>query len=350
MIMMTSSNGIIFHVAGRLCEEFTDRRLNKRLSKQSWGWWFETPSRPLWHHCNETMDWPVKSISTLYGNLHSWFYMQLVRLIICIYKMFPMCDWLCKRVPWGIGDELDFMLSGLLCHHISIRLPPIYTCICIYIIVTKNIRYLLWNRGVWRFFHDMYLTIEVQRIRCTYHSHDSCPLTDVNAHFTALGCQYYFKIDSWWPIVTSSTHGPAATYCSGYLWTHDVEVGASWRDCDNLWSSELFGTWLHHFAYARVTLSTAGHLHTAVPHCSHSRAPIVHTAVPRENNEHGCVYLCCRAVCKLPGCVEGHPWYGGRMIHYGTLGDQTIYTRFGLICLFILLIIFAFPCFNTGHR
>ena len=26
--------------------------LNKRLSKQSWGWWFKTPSRPLWHHCN----------------------------------------------------------------------------------------------------------------------------------------------------------------------------------------------------------------------------------------------------------------------------------------------------------
>ena len=58
----------------------------------------------------------------------------------------------------------------------------------------------------------------------------------------------------------------------------------------------------------RVTLYTAGHLHTAVPYCSHSRAPIVHTAVPRENNEHGCVYLRCRAVCKLPGCVEGHPW------------------------------------------
>ena len=27
-------------------------RLNKRLSKQSWGWWFETLSRPLWRHCN----------------------------------------------------------------------------------------------------------------------------------------------------------------------------------------------------------------------------------------------------------------------------------------------------------
>ena len=28
--------------------------LNKRLSKQSWGWWFETPSRPLWRHSNGT--------------------------------------------------------------------------------------------------------------------------------------------------------------------------------------------------------------------------------------------------------------------------------------------------------
>ena len=26
--------------------------LNKRLSKQSWCWWFETPSRSLWRHCN----------------------------------------------------------------------------------------------------------------------------------------------------------------------------------------------------------------------------------------------------------------------------------------------------------
>ena len=24
----------------------------KRLGKQWWGWWFETPSRPLWRHCN----------------------------------------------------------------------------------------------------------------------------------------------------------------------------------------------------------------------------------------------------------------------------------------------------------
>ena len=31
---------------------FLDLRLNKRLSKQSWGWWFESLSRPLWRHRN----------------------------------------------------------------------------------------------------------------------------------------------------------------------------------------------------------------------------------------------------------------------------------------------------------
>ena len=71
--MMTSSNGNIFRVTGPLCGEFTgpgefptqrpvtrsfdvffDLRPNKRLSKQWWGWWFETLSRPFWRHRNVT--------------------------------------------------------------------------------------------------------------------------------------------------------------------------------------------------------------------------------------------------------------------------------------------------------
>ena len=69
--VMTSSNGNIFRVTGHLCGDspvtgefpakrqvtrsfyvFFDLRPNKPVSKQSWGWWFETLSRPLWHHCN----------------------------------------------------------------------------------------------------------------------------------------------------------------------------------------------------------------------------------------------------------------------------------------------------------
>ena len=47
----------------RSFDVFFDLRLNKRLSKQCWGWWFETPSRALWRQsnvikwCNITRYW-----------------------------------------------------------------------------------------------------------------------------------------------------------------------------------------------------------------------------------------------------------------------------------------------------
>ena len=36
----------------RSFDVFFDLRLNKRLSKQPWGWWFETLTHPLWRHRN----------------------------------------------------------------------------------------------------------------------------------------------------------------------------------------------------------------------------------------------------------------------------------------------------------
>ena len=76
--MITSSKRNIFRVNGHLCGEligsqgfprtkasdaehwcFFDLRLNKRLSIQLWGWWFETLSHPLLRHCNgiEIISW-----------------------------------------------------------------------------------------------------------------------------------------------------------------------------------------------------------------------------------------------------------------------------------------------------
>ena len=76
LIMMTSSNGNIFRVTGHLCGEFTgprwipaqrpatrsfdvffDLRRIKWFNKQSWGWWFETLSFPLWRHCFGLLKW-----------------------------------------------------------------------------------------------------------------------------------------------------------------------------------------------------------------------------------------------------------------------------------------------------
>ena len=39
----------------RSFDVFFDLRLNKWLSKQSWDWWLETLSSPLWRHSNEYM-------------------------------------------------------------------------------------------------------------------------------------------------------------------------------------------------------------------------------------------------------------------------------------------------------
>ena len=41
----------------RSFDVFFDLRLNKRLSKQSWSWWLETLSRPLWRHRND--EWNI---------------------------------------------------------------------------------------------------------------------------------------------------------------------------------------------------------------------------------------------------------------------------------------------------
>ena len=49
---------------------FFDLHLNERLSKQSWGWWFETPSCSLWRHCNgyhHKLLWPSLLSASTYS-------------------------------------------------------------------------------------------------------------------------------------------------------------------------------------------------------------------------------------------------------------------------------------------
>ena len=88
--MMTSSNRNIFCLAiyagnppapgefpaqrpvTRSFDVFFDLRLNKWLSKQWWGWWFEMPSHPLWRHCNgiscPDVNWKYLRVNGLQGN------------------------------------------------------------------------------------------------------------------------------------------------------------------------------------------------------------------------------------------------------------------------------------------
>ena len=59
--------------ATRRFDVFFDQHPNVRLSKQSRGWWFETPSRPLWRHSNVWTIWhtefPLKIMAWLLHKL-----------------------------------------------------------------------------------------------------------------------------------------------------------------------------------------------------------------------------------------------------------------------------------------
>ena len=139
--MMASSNGNIFRVTGHLCGEFNgpwwiprtkasdaelwcflDLRLNKPLSKQSWRWWFETPSRLLWRQCNGAL-----LINTLRPrqNGRRWHFQMHVWIPIAISLKFVPEDpvsnipALVRIVAWRRpGDKLlseSMMASLLMC-------------------------------------------------------------------------------------------------------------------------------------------------------------------------------------------------------------------------------------------
>ena len=92
---MTSSNGNIFRVTGHLCGEFTgpgeqrpvtrnfdvffDLRLNKRLSKQSWGWWFQ--NKTYYIHDSYAYAWFVLSVTIVFACFIDWLIEHLYLVI-----------------------------------------------------------------------------------------------------------------------------------------------------------------------------------------------------------------------------------------------------------------------------
>ena len=66
---------------------FFDLRPDKRLSKQSWGWLFETPSHSLWRHRNEheipAMHGKQRPFSTVFISNHTHHFMWHVVSLRC---------------------------------------------------------------------------------------------------------------------------------------------------------------------------------------------------------------------------------------------------------------------------
>ena len=132
--MMTSSNGNIFRVTSPLCGEFTgpdefpaqmpvtrsfdvffDLRPNKRLSKQPWGWWFETPSWSLWRQCNGLLVYrhhsflllqPKILLSQLYRCALSWVMPEPWCPVLQCKECSVMCDHFKSRILCTVFNAL----------------------------------------------------------------------------------------------------------------------------------------------------------------------------------------------------------------------------------------------------
>ena len=147
---MTSSNGNIFRVTGHLCGEFTshrwippqrpvtwsfdiffDLRVNKPLSKQSWGWGFEMLLRPLWSHSN--------AYTSMHG-LEWWTDYAITRGLF--WCLFP--DWRSNKVTWWRHQMETFSALLALCvgnspvtgefpHKGQWREALIFSLICVWI-------------------------------------------------------------------------------------------------------------------------------------------------------------------------------------------------------------------------
>ena len=96
----------------RSFDVFFDVRLNKRLSKQSWGWWVETPSCSLCRHCNvsirQTVGFvPVKS---------RFIYVCVCFIHISSYWFVSVCSTFLVRSPcYKLRTFHEYLLTSRMC-------------------------------------------------------------------------------------------------------------------------------------------------------------------------------------------------------------------------------------------
>ena len=126
----------------RSFDVFFDLRLHERLSENSRGWWFETPSRPLWRHSN--VDLWLCSVKTNYlsvtlnkhhiGRLPRYWIVQLTSLPQTMYIIESTASTLAV-IRYFYITRIDpiTLLKHFYLIYFEIIGTNIYTNICVYI-------------------------------------------------------------------------------------------------------------------------------------------------------------------------------------------------------------------------
>ena len=82
--------------------------LNKQLGKQSWGWWFETPSRSLWRQCDAMLQkqWCWKYYHGIYTFVISVAARHEIKIMMMIIDVWQMLPTLNNGVIVGSGTNM----------------------------------------------------------------------------------------------------------------------------------------------------------------------------------------------------------------------------------------------------
>ena len=142
---MTSSNGNIFRVTGPLCGEFTgpgefpaqrpvtrsfdvffDLRLNKRLSKQPPGWWFETLLLSLWRQCN--------GAEFFWGNIILYFHFLSIEILPHDENFTPCWGKHYQKITFPIFRFVhqNFVFAGCFACVFFLLLSFLFTFLCFF--------------------------------------------------------------------------------------------------------------------------------------------------------------------------------------------------------------------------
>ena len=99
----------------RSVDVFFDLRLNKRLSKQSRGWWSATPPRSLWRQCNDASRdkiYPIRiTVATHYGDINPYKNICWLWLIIWVIRLHLLIWYLPRKTLF----KLDTVYHNCFC-------------------------------------------------------------------------------------------------------------------------------------------------------------------------------------------------------------------------------------------
>ena len=101
----------------RSFDVYFDLRPNGRLSKQSWGWWFETASCPLWRHRN--VGEPLASLATTsnYNNILIVYFHCYVICTVLYWKLslslLNCCIYICQRHLFSPSEIMELSSGNM---------------------------------------------------------------------------------------------------------------------------------------------------------------------------------------------------------------------------------------------